>query len=420
MQELYRNASDTPESSFSFDQRALAASLKRIYGREFDPKDEIDKGLFSAIRESIDQGTEIGFNAVVPDRDRDFLQALKSNNAVFSAFKTHRMQNDIAGQLLDGDGRLKSFAQFKADTAGMVDHQVNRWLRTEYNTAVLRAHQAADWQQFLREKDVLPNLRWNKSTSVEPRASHRQFWGRIWSIDDPFWQHHKPGDAWGCKCSLSNTDDPVTDNSDLDLGIDPPAPGLGGNPGVTAKIFSDDHPYVKNAYKGAKKAVKNLLEELQAEQEEVSERKFKSGGVLQLPKGFHQNAMEEKKNIRGYTELAKMHGERYKLLSVVDEHGHKNPDALNLRTGRLSDMKAPETDNGKNAIQAAIKAASRQKVGEVYIYLDRDYPLKDIYAGLRAALYGKRAAGIKEIIIRRHDGELKRYDADKLRQWIKN
>src|SRR5574344_1506027 len=50
----------------------------------------------------------------------------------------------------------------------ITSHQCDRWLRTEYDTAILRARQAANWQQFLREADVLPNLKWIPSTSPNP------------------------------------------------------------------------------------------------------------------------------------------------------------------------------------------------------------------------------------------------------------
>ncbi len=50
-----------------------------------------------------------------------------------------------------------------------------------------RAHQAADWQQFMQEADVLPNLKWMPSTSPNPGADHMPFWGTILPIDDPFW-----------------------------------------------------------------------------------------------------------------------------------------------------------------------------------------------------------------------------------------
>jgi hypothetical protein len=136
---------------------------------------------------------------------------------------------------------------------------VGHWLQTEYDTAVIRAHQAADWQQFEREKDVLPNLKWMPSTSAHPGADHRVFWGTVRAINDPFWSSHRPGDRWNCKCSLSSTDEPVTQVPDA-TPSDGPQNGLENNPGVDGKLFSDNHPYISGAYPGAKKAVDKFIE----------------------------------------------------------------------------------------------------------------------------------------------------------------
>jgi len=61
----------------------------------------------------------------------------------------------------------------------------------------------ADWQQFRREADVLPNLKWLPSTSPNPGADHQPFWNTILPIDHPFWAQHRPGDRWNCKCDLT-------------------------------------------------------------------------------------------------------------------------------------------------------------------------------------------------------------------------
>jgi hypothetical protein len=122
-------------------------------------------------------------------------------------------------------------------------------------------------------------------------------------------------------------------------------------------------------------AVANRIEKfakmaMTEELEKVTEKKFKSGGVLQKPINFKQNSQEEKKNIKAYTALAKEHGGQYKLLTVLNEDNHKNPDALNLKTLMYSDAKIPESEIAKNAIQNSIKSASEQKiVSEVYIYI---------------------------------------------------
>lgn len=200
------------------------------------------------------QAADEGFQPrTVTDPDHDFYEQLRHSGDVFSAFKVHRAQNDMAARLLDSNGVLKPFNQWLKEVMPIASHQCGAWLRTEYDTAVIRAHQAADWQQFRREADVLPNLRWMPSTSVHPGEDHRRYWGTVRPIDDDFWNHHRPGDRWNCKCSLSSTDDPTTpipaDSPEHHSGGNNPQSGLKGNPGTTAQIFSDDHPYFPKSCK---------------------------------------------------------------------------------------------------------------------------------------------------------------------------
>ncbi len=155
------------------------------------------------------------------------------------------MQNDIARQLLDGKGQLKSYEQFRRDVAPLTGKYCDQWLNTEYNTAVIRAHRAADWKHFETEKDVYPNLRWMQTTSAEPDPVHMNFWSSRLTlpVDDPFWGHHHPGERWGCKCTCEQTDEPVNDLGVHDDIPDTASKGLHGNPGQTGQLFSEDHPY---------------------------------------------------------------------------------------------------------------------------------------------------------------------------------
>lgn len=157
------------------------------------------------------------------------------------------MQNDIAKQLLNGNGQLKSYDQFRRDVAPLTGKYCDQWLNTEYNTAVIRAHRAADWKHFETEKDVYPNLMWMPTTSVTPDPVHQSFWERQLTlpVDDPFWGHHHPGERWGCKCSCEQTDAPVNDPIGVSGGGGErtSSKGLAGNPGQTGQLFSEDHPY---------------------------------------------------------------------------------------------------------------------------------------------------------------------------------
>lgn len=246
---------------------------------------DIEINLFNEICDRINEAARKGLDeSGTVDPDDDFRTAILRNNEVFAAFKVHRMQNDMARLLLDSNGNLKPFEQWRKEVMPIASHQVGQWLRTEYNTAVLRAHQAADWQQFEREKDVLPNLRWMPSTSVNPGKDHMVFWGTVRPIDDPFWNEHRPGDRWNCKCDLSSTDDPVTEIPDFTK-KDNPHPGLDNNPGKDGKLFSDTHPYIANAYPGAKKAVERLMGKLDA----VREAEESIQGIIeQIETGYTQ------------------------------------------------------------------------------------------------------------------------------------
>lgn len=90
----------------------------------------------------------------------------------------------------------------------------------------------------------MPNLRWMPTTSPNPEAEHKRFWSVKLTrpIDDPFWNKHRPGDRWNCKCSLEATDEPPTDIPD-DADDEKPQRGLRGNPAKTGQIFDKSHPY---------------------------------------------------------------------------------------------------------------------------------------------------------------------------------
>lgn len=229
-----------------FTAETIARALTAIYGKEFDIDSELEAHIFEETRRIFAQAAAEGIadsvegGAAVPGDE--FLKALRESVDVFSAFRTHRMQNDIAAQLTDEKGQLKPFSRFAKDVQPYVRHKNRAWLRTEYDTAVRRAHQAADWQQFEAEKDVLPNLEWIPSTSPTPGADHRVFWGTVLPVDDPFWKEHRPGDRWNCKCELRATD---KDRTARPSGTekDNPQPGLENNPGKDGHLFSDKHPY---------------------------------------------------------------------------------------------------------------------------------------------------------------------------------
>lgn len=228
----------------------LEGYLRKIYDG-FDVSEEIEPTAFREVLRIINTGAVQGLTEgnFIPTHHESFLSALRHSNEVFSAFKTHAMGTKMAERLFGEDGKLRSFEEWRKAVDPIARHHVGAWLRTEYDTAIIRAHHAADWFEFEANKDILPNLQWLPTTSPSPEAGHEAFWRLpiLLPIDDSFWSDHRPGDRWNCKCSLEATDEPAQPLSDEDSReADKPnrraQPGLEGNP-IEKGLITDKHPY---------------------------------------------------------------------------------------------------------------------------------------------------------------------------------
>ena len=235
------------------DPKVIEHHLRRIYERENPAGAWIESGMYRAVRDilesAVDEGTSSSQQAAVSplpssSPSPDLADALKRSADVFAAHKVHRIQQDMARLLVDDQGNLRNFREWRELVTPIAAHQVGPWLQTEYSTAVLRAQQAVEWQQFEAEADVLPNLRWVPSTAVHPGADHQVFWNTILPIHHPFWDQHRPGDRWNCHCSLEATDEhPTAPPKGFELRGNGPQPGLNENPGKTGRLFAQSHPY---------------------------------------------------------------------------------------------------------------------------------------------------------------------------------
>ena len=233
-----------------FSPEVLEDYLRKIYDG-FDVSSEIEPTAWREVLRIINLGAVQGLSDgnLIPTHQESFLHSLRHSNEVFSAFKVHSMSTKMAERLIGEDGKLRSFEEWRKAVAPIARHQVGSWLRTEYDTAVIRAHQAADWIEFEANKDILPNLQWMPTTSPSPEVGHEVFWRKpvILPIDDPFWSSHRPGDRWNCKCSLEATDAEVQ-RLDTEESKEAQRPergaqrGLEGSP-LTKGLITDKHPY---------------------------------------------------------------------------------------------------------------------------------------------------------------------------------
>lgn len=360
--------------------------MRRLYEKKYNPLKEIDEDLFNEFWDIYNSAADEGLTSApikidYTDKDADFYNELQYNNGVFAAFKTHRFQNDMASMLVGEDGKLKSFHQWEQDTATIRTHHVKNWLKTEYTTAVRRARLAAEWRQFEREKDILPNLEWLKTTAVTPGKDHEPFWGVILPINHPFWSQHRPGDRWGCKCGWRNTDAGINPplNDDWNNPTFAPADGLDNNPGKDAMLFSFSHPYFAAAHWAYKKLmpkVKRLIKEQTQKRRDL--RNYTKDKVAGRKLMIHKNAdtTELKDNIATGRTLI----QNYPNLKVrIREHirsddGIKNPEyEIN---GLIADAKRIISAKG---ITAGFNSAIKQGCKVIVIDFDKHLNEKHLY-----------------------------------------
>ena len=238
----------------SFDEKMLEGFLREIYDEEVVPSEGgISEQLYEATRDIFERATAQGMAQSRNKRiveEEDFLKHYTHSIEVFSAFRTHRYGEMMASMLHDEEGRLRPFEEWRKATESLQSHFNRSWLETEYSTAILRAQQAADWKGFERDKDIAPNLTWMPTSSADPREEHAVFWRDALTlpVDDPFWDEHRPGDLWNCKCWLKQTDAQATPQREIPKGkgVPKPARGLEQNPGKTAEMFSPKQPHYPN------------------------------------------------------------------------------------------------------------------------------------------------------------------------------
>ena len=231
------------DEGIKVSDEALAEMIAAVYRGEWDIDAVAESRILDETRAIFHKAVERGVPRSKAHR-KAFKERLNESVDVFATFRVHRQAEDCARELTDEEGRRRTFRDWAERVQPYLNHQNRAWLQTEYSTAIRRAHDEAEWERFMEDADIYPNLEWMPSTSAQPGADHKVFWGTVLSKDDPFWGEHRPGDRWNCKCSLRQTDkeaDKPGVRWKRGKGDEPQA-GLRTKPG-SGEIFSDDHPY---------------------------------------------------------------------------------------------------------------------------------------------------------------------------------
>ena len=408
------NLSDGDDILFNADELVNKALINIFSNTKIT--EGIEPNLWKLKRDTLNKAVDEGFGIVDYDSpDFGFVQQLKHNNDVFSAFAVHDQTAKLQAQLVDADNRLKSFSQFKKDTAGIIA-EGHRHTRTEYNTAIKRARSAAQFKQFQRTAHLYSNITWTPSRAAIPDAVHRGYWGTTLPISHPFWLSNFPGSRWNCKCGWEVTDAEVTKEPAEKV---KPVPGLDENPVQSGSIFSQSHPHFKKVGKKKAKAINRVIESLGRsasldEKQQVyalplnkqykTHISFNNGGKVEVHKLVKPNLNDPMDDFKDRLNFAIAHAKQGHKVKVLPEiykseanartklfpglkNTKSNPDFL-LDDKTYADLKRPSAiKNITGNANGAYKQGSVAVISDVRLNKELS---EEIIKGRKAAILGEK------------------------------
>lgn len=313
--------------------------------------------------------------------DAEMLTRLVRDTWNFSAAKNYQQTRDLTLALKDEKGLLREFSDFKEVANEIVDKYNETWLRTEYDFAIAASQSAARWNEFEKEADIIPNLKYQTVGDEHVRASHQVLDGITRPLNDDFWDTHYPPNGYGCRCeavqSLSGSK--ITDSNNIPYVEIPKM--FETNLAKTGLIYPKNHPY----YVGVPQAeIKKALAYLPPKNTFID---YDFNGIKLEVHPLH-GASELKENIEISKLLKRLDPDaKIRLMPILSEEDMKarklyfpesylkkyptrNADAT--INGKIYEY---ETANGsKSSIQNAIKSGKKQ-AENIVIHLPDDIDL---------------------------------------------
>ena len=129
-------------------------------------------------------------------RDDAFITSMEMNVFHFSAAKTLAELQELNSLFRES----KSFEDFYKKASGVTDVFNKTWQKTEYDTAVLTAESASNYQHLISNTKLFPFWMYKTVGDDKVRPEHAELDGLILPASDPRWDKIFPPNGWKCRC----------------------------------------------------------------------------------------------------------------------------------------------------------------------------------------------------------------------------
>lgn len=380
------------------DLRLWTKTINRIARQLHNGKlkaGQLDQEFIQQIYNDINKGASEGYGANYTNfnvENSKTVQQLQQNIYTFSAAKSDKQLKLFNSFLVDDTGKERSFNSFK--TLVLAEHEkynIN-YLQAEFQTAKSAAQMARKWENFQRNKERFPNLKYKTAGDSHVRDEHTKLNNFVAHIDDPIWDRIYPPNGWRCRCHVVQTDENtekiIPDTSFL-------SNQFSVNVGKTNIIFTKDHPFFFYPKRDDKNAFKKAFELFKINASYGKAKYTSSNGAKVFVNPF-ADSVDLQLNFKHAITIADKVNINVRIRPHVNINGEKNPEYEILN--EKSDLK---NIKGYSGITNGFSAAREQKINSVVFNLNsiKSLDVQQIYRKLKGSVTESRNRRIKHLIL---------------------
>ena len=244
-----RTNEDNHKGGMEYSNKQIEKLIRNIYNGDVSTG-SLPEDLYFAIAKYLEKGMLKGIKEgkiEFSGSQKELVAELRENIYLFSGAKTYQSVRAMESMLTE-NGELRSFKDFKEVARQEYDLYNVTWAQAEYDTAIAQAQNAYAWNEFEKDKDVLPLLRYSAVLDENTSDICEPLDGITLPVDDPFWDKYMPPNHYNCRCLVEQLDEGNVTSEDEVKGRSETAKEemddvFKMNPGKTKEIYDSRHPY---------------------------------------------------------------------------------------------------------------------------------------------------------------------------------
>lgn len=395
---------------------AIERLANQLYSGEVKPAD-LDKDLvlknYAAFSNEAAKAFGDGYYT------SDLARSFRENFLKFAGAKSHALMSDIAA--IDARAGM-SKESFIAQAKRLVQTHNETWLTTELRFCNSSVTAARDYQTYLDDEDIYPNLKCRTMEDSDVRDSHAINDGIVKPVRE--WTSMPPFDH-GCRCWLEQTTDQPTSGRKLQ-GVK-----FHNNPHSSGEIFTQEQSYFKAIPDAKRGIIRDNTEQMKAFA--PYNHTIKAGENTVFVNDF-ADLSDVSSSVLAAEKVAKALEQDVYIRPHIqnsDKTAIKNPEIGLGKPNNLADLKtlnSAKSQSTRSFIKTAVYSANKQQCSTVILDLS-GAPESNVISLAARKLRGDLSdksnmnRGIKQVIIIKDELVLKvtrqQINSSKLMQYFK-